>query len=366
MAAAAPAPHLRLESLRKSYGGIEAVRGLDLDVARGEFLTLLGPSGCGKTTTLRLVAGFETPTAGRILLHGADVTRHPPYRRPVNTVFQQYALFPHLSVEDNVGFGLRMRRVGPSERRARVEEALERVALPGFAARRPRQLSGGQQQRVALARALVNRPEILLLDEPLGALDLKLRRQMQVELKVLHREVGITFVYVTHDQEEALAMSDRVAVMNAGRIEQVGSPPEVYERPRTRFVADFIGDTSLLEGSVEAARDGFLEVRAGAVSLRARGRAHVGASVALSIRPERWRFGPAAAGAANRLRGRVLESAYAGAVLRLIVELPGGARLAVSHAGSAQVPAPGAPIELGVEPDDIVVLAGSPDDARSA
>jgi len=340
-----------------AYRDVEAVRGVDLRVARGEFLTLLGPSGCGKTTTLRLVAGFEHPTSGSILLHGIDITREPPYRRPVNTVFQQYALFPHLTVEENVGFGLRMRRVDADERRARVAEALSRAALAGLERRRPRELSGGQQQRVALARALVNRPEILLLDEPLGALDLKLRRQMQVELKELHREVGITFLYVTHDQEEALAMSDRVAVMNAGRLEQIGTPEEVYERPRSRFVADFIGDTNLLEGSVLSASGGLLEVRAGALSLRARGEGRPGERVALSIRPERWRAGGAAAACApNVFQGRLRESVYAGSTLRQVVDLPGGATVVVQRPGSGGPPPPGSSLTLGVAADDIVVL----------
>jgi len=353
---AATAEHLRLEALHKSYGPIEAVRGIDLAVARGEFLTLLGPSGCGKTTTLRLVAGFEMPTSGAIRLHGADITGAPPYRRPVNTVFQSYALFPHLSVGENVAFGLRMRGVPPAQRQARVQEALRGVALAGFEHRRPRELSGGQQQRVALARALVNRPEILLLDEPLGALDLLLRRQMQVELKVLHREVGITFIYVTHDQEEALAMSDRVAVMQAGRIEQVGTPTEVYERPHSRFVAGFVGETSLIEGEVAEVAGDLLQVRAGGILMRARGQARRGAQVILSIRPERWKSGPQAAQTPNRLKGRLVEAVYAGSVLRQVVDLPGGIRIVVACAGTSAAPPVGAEIEVGVAPEDLVVL----------
>jgi spermidine/putrescine ABC transporter ATP-binding subunit len=351
------AEHLRLTALHKGYGEIEAVRGLDLRVGRGEFLTLLGPSGCGKTTTLRLVAGFELPDSGSIHLSGADISRDPPYRRPVNTVFQHYALFPHLSVEENVAFGLRMRGVGASERVRRVAGALARVALAGYERRQPRQLSGGQQQRVALARALVNEPQILLLDEPLGALDLKLRRQMQVELKALHRQVGITFLYVTHDQEEALAMSDRVAVMSAGRIEQIGPPEEIYERPRNRFVADFIGDTNLIEARVAASGSGEIEARAGELVFRARGQAPAGSAVSLSIRPERWRCGAqAAAGAANFFRGRILESVYAGSALRQVVELPGGRSIVVLRPGACDPAPPGGELSVAVAPSDVVVL----------
>jgi putative spermidine/putrescine transport system ATP-binding protein len=236
-----------LVDLAKRYGEVRAVDGVSLDIARGEFFTLLGPSGSGKTTTLRLIAGFELPDAGRVELGGQDVSRVPAYGRDVNTVFQDYALFPHMSVADNVAYGLRIKGVGKAERRTRAAEALEMVRLPGVGARKPAQLSGGQRQRVALARAIVNRPRVLLLDEPLGALDLKLRQEMQVELKGIQSEVGITFVYVTHDQEEALTMSDRLAVFDAGRIVQVGAPAEVYERPQTAFVAGFVGTSNLLE-----------------------------------------------------------------------------------------------------------------------
>ena len=238
---------VRLVDVRKHYGDVAAVDGVTLEVARGEFFTLLGPSGSGKTTTLRLIAGFERPDAGRIELRGVDVAAKPPYERPVNTVFQDYALFPHMTVGENVAYGLRVRGTGRRERRQRADEALELVRLGGFGRRRPAQLSGGQRQRVALARAIVNRPEVLLLDEPLGALDLKLRQEMQVFLKSLQRDLGMTFIYVTHDQEEALTMSDRIAVFNGGRIEQVGSPSDVYERPETEFVAGFVGVSNLLE-----------------------------------------------------------------------------------------------------------------------
>ncbi len=242
---AAPADVL-LEGVRKEYGDVVAVDDLTLEIARGEFFTMLGPSGSGKTTTLRLIAGFEQPDAGRVVLAGQDVTRVPPYDRNVNTVFQDYALFPHMTVAENVGYGLKIKRVGRKERTAKVEQSLEMVACPGLGSRKPRQLSGGQRQRVALARAIVNEPEVLLLDEPLGALDLKLRQEMQIELKRIQREVGITFVYVTHDQEEALTMSDRVAVFNHGRIEQVAPPAELYEHPANEFVASFVGISNVL------------------------------------------------------------------------------------------------------------------------
>ena len=247
-AAAGEAPaDIRLESVRKLYGDVVAVASVDLEIRRGEFFTMLGPSGSGKTTTLRMIAGFERPDGGRIFLAGHDVTRDPPYARDVNTVFQDYALFPHMTVAENVEYGLRVKGASKEQRRARAEEVLEMVQLRGFGGRKPVQLSGGQRQRVALARAIVNRPGVLLLDEPLGALDLKLRQEMQVELKRIQREVGITFVYVTHDQEEALTMSDRLAVMNDGRIEQIGTPADVYERPATEFVAGFVGTSNLLE-----------------------------------------------------------------------------------------------------------------------
>ena len=247
MPSAAADIDIRIVGVRKRYGEVAAVDGVDLDVARGEFFTMLGPSGSGKTTTLRMIAGFERPDEGRIELGGTDVSRRPPFDRPVNTVFQDYALFPHMTVQQNVEYGLRVRKVAKSERRAKASEALARVRLEGYGARKPGQLSGGQRQRVALARAIVNTPRALLLDEPLGALDLKLRQELQIELKQLQQELGMTFVYVTHDQEEALAMSDRMAVFNGGRVEQVGAPAEVYEHPATEFVAGFIGTSNVLE-----------------------------------------------------------------------------------------------------------------------
>ncbi len=245
---AGEAPAISLRGLRKTFGDVTAVDGIDLEIANGEFFSMLGPSGSGKTTVLRMVAGFETPTEGTVLLGGVDVTREPPFARDVNTVFQDYALFPHMSVLQNVEYGLRVKRVAKAERRNRAQAALESVRLSGYGERRPSQLSGGQRQRVALARALVNRPRVLLLDEPLGALDLKLRREMQVELKELQREIGITFLFVTHDQEEALTMSDRIAVFNEGRIEQVAQPRDLYEQPTTPFVAGFVGTSNLIDG----------------------------------------------------------------------------------------------------------------------
>src|SRR6478609_8129356 len=276
-ASAVHGPAVRLEGVRKSFGPVEAVRGVDLDIADGEFFSMLGPSGSGKTTVLRMIAGFETPTSGRVVLDGQDVTRVPPFDRDVNTVFQDYALFPHMTLEQNVAYGLRVKGVGRAERHRRASEALERVQLPGFGARRPSQLSGGQRQRVALARALVNEPKVLLLDEPLGALDLKLRQQMQVELKAIQRDVGITFVFVTHDQEEALTMSDRIAVFNDGAVEQVGTSTEVYERPATPFVAGFVGTTNLVEGDAATrlfGQPGIWSIRPERVRVAVRGAAH--------------------------------------------------------------------------------------------
>ncbi|HEY7016960.1 MAG TPA: ABC transporter ATP-binding protein [Gaiellaceae bacterium] len=319
-----PAPDIRLSGLVKRYGDLAAVDGIDLDVRRGEFFTLLGPSGSGKTTTLRLIAGFERPDAGSVELAGTDVSAHPPFARDVNTVFQDYALFPHMSVADNVAYGLRIRKVPRPERTSRVAEALEMVRLPELGGRRPAQLSGGQRQRVALARAIVNRPQVLLLDEPLGALDLKLRQEMQVELKRIQQDVGITFVYVTHDQEEALTMSDRMAVMNGGHVEQAGSPREVYEEPRTSFVAGFLGVSNLLDA--EAGPDG------GACALRIGGRtfrAEQGATeargeVKAMIRPERIELEPHGASGDNRLPGLVERAVFLGGSHEVHVRIVGG------------------------------------------
>jgi putative spermidine/putrescine transport system ATP-binding protein len=301
-----------LKGLRKSYGDVAAVAGIDLDVMDGEFFTLLGPSGSGKTTTLRMIAGFELPTAGEVLLGGRDVSKLPPYERDVNTVFQDYALFPHMNVGDNVAYGLMVKRVRRSERRERAAEALAMVRLEGFEKRKPSQLSGGQRQRVALARALVNRPRLLLLDEPLGALDLKLREEMQIELKTIQREIGITFIFVTHDQDEALTMSDRIAVFNGGRIVQVGTPADVYERPSSEFVASFVGTSNLL--SDDAAR------------------AITGSGDRFTVRPEKIRIeqpGTQPTDGEYSAEGTVRDVVYLGVVTRYIVTLDQGAELVV-------------------------------------
>ncbi|MFJ4782494.1 ABC transporter ATP-binding protein [Streptomyces sp. NPDC088794] len=306
---------IRLHELRKSFGGTTAVAGIDLEIRDGEFFSLLGPSGSGKTTVLRMIAGFETPTGGRIELAGQDVTGLAPFERDVHTVFQDYALFPHMTVEQNVAYALKVRRVPKAERLVRARKALAEVRLDGYGKRRPGQLSGGQRQRVALARALVGRPRVLLLDEPLGALDLKLREQMQVELKALQREVGITFVFVTHDQEEALTMSDRIAVFDQGRLEQVGTPAEIYERPLTSFVASFVGTSNLLTG--EAAQR------------------VVGKAGTFSIRPEKVRIAEESAeesaGADSPEHttaiGTVAEVVYLGDSTRFLVDLDAGGRL---------------------------------------
>jgi spermidine/putrescine transport system ATP-binding protein len=288
---------------------------VSLQIKDGEFFSLLGPSGCGKTTSLRMIAGFELPTAGEVYLRGKAMGKTPPFQRPVNTVFQNYALFPHMTIGDNVAFGLKMKSVPPAEIEPRVTEALAMVRLPGYEKRKPRQLSGGQQQRVALARALVNRPEVLLLDEPLGALDLKLRKEMQLELKTLQREVGITFIYVTHDQEEALTMSDRIAVMSKGRLLQVGSSVEIYEEPNCRFVADFIGDTNFISGQVLSVNGGKAEFEADGLKMIADAGPDVrpGLQATLAVRPERVRLSSGKPDdTPNAFAGDVYESIYIG------------------------------------------------------
>ena len=295
---------VELRAVTKRFGALTAVDAVSLKVRKGEFLSLLGPSGCGKTTSLRLIAGFEQPDEGEILIGGTDAVGTPPYRRDVNTVFQQYALFPHMSVLDNVAYGLKQRKVGKSERHAKAREALELVRMTGRETHRPTMLSGGQQQRVALARALVMSPRVLLLDEPLGALDLKLRKEMQIELKRIQEQVGITFIYVTHDQGEALSMSDRVAVMSNGVIEQIDEPRAIYDRPLTPFVADFIGDMNFLAGEVVEAADGGFAIDAGAgIVVRGRGQAAKGTRVRVGIRPERI-VAVAGASARDRQLGR--------------------------------------------------------------
>ena len=303
---------------------VYAVKNVSLQIRDGEFFSLLGPSGCGKTTSLRMIAGFEMPSQGEVYLHGRPMGSTPPFKRPVNTVFQSYALFPHMTVGENVAFGPEMRGTPRADIGSRVGEALEMVRLPGFEKRRPRQLSGGQQQRVALARALINRPEVLLLDEPLGALDLKLRKEMQLELKRLQREVGITFVYVTHDQEEALTMSDRIAVMNAGAVLQVGSASEIYEEPNSRFVADFIGETNFIEGSVLSVNGMEAEFEGGGLKFVAGAEAGIvrGARATLAVRPERIRLTRTRPeDTPNAFRGELAESVYVGTDTRFLVQL---------------------------------------------
>jgi len=307
-------PAVELVGVRKTFGDVVAVDDVDLAVEEGEFFSMLGPSGSGKTTCLRMIAGFEVPTRGTVLLEGRDVTREAPYERDVNTVFQDYALFPHMTVLKNVEYGLKVKRVGKADREARAREALAMVRLEGYEDRKPAQLSGGQRQRVALARALVNRPRVLLLDEPLGALDLKLRQAMQIELKEIQQEVGLTFIYVTHDQEEALTMSDRLAVFNEGRVAQIGTPADVYEKPETDFVAGFVGVSNVLTG--DAAR------------------AVTGDDAAFTIRPEKIELaGTDAVAGPDRCaaRGHVREVVYLGALTRYVVELDGGGELVVTR-----------------------------------
>ena len=327
---------IHLSEVSKKFGETVAVDDLTLSIERGAFYALLGPSGCGKTTTLRMIGGFEDPTAGQVYLGGDDVTQLPPYKRDVNTVFQSYALFPHLSVERNVGFGLERKGVAKAEVRTRVGEALELVQLGHLGKRKPAQLSGGQQQRVALARALVNRPRALLLDEPLGALDLRLRKQLQIELKRIQRDVGITFVHVTHDQEEAMSMADTIAVMNGGRIEQAGGATELYERPRTAFVANFLGVSNLIDATVRETEDGYAHVNThDGARLRVpadRVASASGTAVRIGVRPEKIRLAPAieeAAADANVLRGTVIVSAFLGVSIQYLVRAAGGEELTV-------------------------------------
>jgi spermidine/putrescine transport system ATP-binding protein len=368
-------PSVELDSVTKRFREVVAVDELSLSLAQGEFFTLLGPSGCGKTTTLRMVAGFEEPTEGRVLIDGEDVVALPAHRRPTNTVFQSYALFPHLSVGDNVAFGLKRKKVSRDEIDRRVREELERVGLAAEANRKPNQLSGGQQQRVALARALVNYPKVLLLDEPLGALDLKLRKGLQVELKRIQREVGITFLYVTHDQEEALTMSDRIAVMNEGRVEQIGSAEDVYERPTTAFVAGFIGVSNLMPGVVASAAgrgrvrlDSGVEVDVEVDGLREGDRCHA------VVRPEKLRIAPAGDGGPAGTTGPAVEgivesSVFLGTSTQIVVRLDGDVPITVlvpnaDEAERQHLPGGGARVELSWSPEHTHVVRASPNEAR--
>jgi len=331
---------LQLQNIEKSFDGTPVLRGISLDAAAGEFITLLGSSGCGKTTTLRIIAGLECPDAGRVLLEGRDVTAAPPEKRDVNTVFQNYALFPHMTVAANIGYSLKLRRRLKEEIAKAVAQALELVQLTGYENRMPGQLSGGQKQRVAIARAVVNRPRVLLLDEPLGALDLQLRRQMQLELKALQQQLGITFIYITHDQEEALTMSDRIAVMRDGQFVQIGTPAQVYDEPRTSFVARFVGSANILQGTVVAAESGLVTARVAGSPVCARaGQAEFrpGQPIALALRSEQVDFAPEGSG----IPAVVKEKSFAGGMLRIALELPDGSRLVASRHGIDQSLAPG-------------------------
>jgi spermidine/putrescine transport system ATP-binding protein len=364
MNGAGPTPSaISLRGVSKRYGTQLALAPTDLEIAEGEFFCLLGPSGCGKTTTLNLIGGFVAPTSGEILIRDGRVDRLPPHRRPVNTVFQSYALFPHMTVRDNVAFGLKMARVPKQEAGGRVAEALELVGLEHLGDRLPGQLSGGQQQRVAVARALVNRPTVLLLDEPLGALDLKLRKRLQVELSQIHRDVGTTFVYVTHDQEEAMSMATRIAVMNDGRVEQIGVPSEIYHRPRSRFVADFIGESNFLEVELGGSGNGVVRLRDGTPVPGRRGEADPGAArAALMVRPESVRIstqpdGPPGPG----LKGRVLQTSFLGNQTRVAVACEAvDAPILASLFGRDQVGQRDLRLDMEVtlwwEPDDAVLL----------
>jgi spermidine/putrescine transport system ATP-binding protein len=362
-------PSVRLEQVTKSFDDFVAVREVDLEIGRGEFFTMLGPSGCGKTTTLRMIAGFEQPTVGRVQIEDADVAGLPPHKRPTNTVFQSYALFPHMTVAENVSYGLRRKRVDKAEIESRVAGELERVGLAERASQRPAQLSGGMQQRVALARALVNLPKVLLLDEPLGALDQKLRKGLQLELKRIQREVGITFVYVTHDQEEALTMSDRIAVMNQGRIEQCDTPEEIYERPATTFVAGFIGVSNLMPGEVVSANgagsrvrlDAGVEIDAPTDGIATGERCHA------VVRPEKLRLDPREASAPSgwpSVEGMVESSVYLGTATQIVVKLAGDVPMTVlvpnaDEAERGRLPGGGASVSLSWAPDHIHVVRES-------
>jgi len=365
---------VRLVDVTKRFGDFVAVDAINLEVRDGEFFSLLGPSGCGKTTTLRMIGGFEEPTHGLIELHGQDVTWLPPYKRNVNTVFQNYALFPHLSIGENIAFGLKRRNVKPDEVKKRVAEALELVQLTGYESRKPGQISGGQAQRVALARALINRPSVLLLDEPLGALDLKLRKQMQVELKRIQQEVGITFIYVTHDQEEAMTMSDRIAVMNKGHYEQLGGPESLYERPQTRFVAGFLGVSNLIPAKAEGTADEYTVLRLPDGTPARAPRAlldGISGPVALGVRPEKIRLrerGDEVGGQYNRLEGVVRHSSYIGVSTQYIVELPDGRGITVfeqnvERATKAELWSPGEQVAMTWLPEHSFVV---PDDTGGA
>jgi len=350
---------VQLVDLVKRFGDFTAVAGITLEMPSGEFFSLLGPSGCGKTTSLRMIAGFERPTEGQILLDGEDMAQTPPHKRNVNTVFQNYALFPHLNVEQNVGFGLKYQKASKAETTERVGKALELVQMSQFTQRRPAQLSGGQQQRVALARALILNPKVLLLDEPLGALDAKLRKRLQIELKALQEEVGITFIYVTHDQEEALTMSDRIAVMSQGRVEQVGSPKEIYEEPTTAYVADFLGVSNLMDGRAAGAVEGGCRVHLGDFELVAgQGEAYTVDECKVTIRPERVDIDEQGMSGENRIPAMVERVVYVGATLQVILHLASGHNIQawMPNDGDTEPHAPGAAVTVHMPRQALRVL----------
>lgn len=352
-----------LKKVVKRFGEVEVVKSLDLAVEKGEFLTLLGPSGCGKTTTLRMIGGFELPSSGEIWMGGREISNLPPYKRDVNTVFQSYALFPHMTVKENVAYGLEQKRLSKAEIERKVNEVLATVRMDAFAGRKPREMSGGQQQRVAVARAIVNSPSILLLDEPLGALDLKLRKEMQFELKTLQRKLEITFIYVTHDQEEALTMSDRIAVMNAGHIEQIDDPVSIYNKPKTKFVADFIGETNLIAGTMARSGDTYaLEVGKTRIAIDSPQTIEDKTNVWLSIRPEMVsvrRAGESAGNSVIALRGEVEETIFVGSAWKTMVKLEAGPNMVATEPPSSHgYLEPGTKVDVSWLPQHGVVLEG--------
>ena len=355
---------LELKDIRKSFEKeTDVLKGISLAIGKGEFITLLGSSGCGKTTTLRIIAGLETPDGGQVFLDGKDVTSLAPEARDVNTVFQNYALFPHMNVADNIGYGLKLKKTPKEEIRRKVKEMLELVQLPGYEKRKPSELSGGQKQRVAIARALVNNPKVLLLDEPLGALDLQLRRAMQIELKRLQKKLGITFVYITHDQEEAINMSDRIAVMNEGRFEQIGSPDEIYNHPRTSYVATFVGNANILRGRAAGTENGsvLVELPGGIMPVDAAGeKVKEGEEVTLAVRSENIRLDGGCG-----LEAEVAEKSFAGGLLRVVLKLSDGTEVTASRYGIDAAVQPGEKVCLSFEPGDAVLVdrPGNPGNA---
>ena len=355
---------LELRDIRKSFEKeTDVLKGISLAIGKGEFITLLGSSGCGKTTTLRIIAGLETPDGGQVYLDGKDVTSLAPEARDVNTVFQNYALFPHMNVADNIGYGLKLKKTPKEEIRRKVKKMLELVQLPGYEKRKPSELSGGQKQRVAIARALVNNPKVLLLDEPLGALDLQLRRAMQIELKRLQKKLGITFVYITHDQEEAINMSDRIAVMNEGRFEQIGSPDEIYNHPRTSYVATFVGNANILRGRAAGTENGsvLVELPGGIMPVDAVGeKVKEGEEVTLAVRSENIRLDGGCG-----LEAEVAEKSFAGGLLRVVLKLSDGTEVTASRYGIDAAVQPGEKVCLSFEPGDAVLVdrPGNPGNA---